>query len=71
MVFRFELYENVISKHHLNAVDWKQAALWAWNNNLSATNTTIASVKQVNCHTVEIIKRKDKKQTFFYTLGLD
>ena len=71
MVFRFEYYENVISKHHLKNVDWRQCALWGWNNNLSCGNTTIASVRQIDANTVEIIKRKDMNRGMFYNMGFD
>ena len=45
MAFRFEYYENIISKHHLNKIDWRQAGMWAFNNGLNSSNTTIARVR--------------------------
>ena len=30
--FRFEYYENVITKHHLKNVQWAQAAQWSFEN---------------------------------------
>ena len=71
MVFRFEYYENVISKHHLSKVDWRQCAVWGWNNNLNRADTTIASVRQIDEHTVEIIKRKDQNKGMMYKWGFD
>ena len=58
--FRFETYENVVTKHHLGSkLDWSQAARWAFNNKLSDKNTTVCSIRQINADTVEIIKRRD------------
>ena len=71
MVFRFEYYENVINKHHLNKVDWRQAAHWGWANNLAKADWTIASVRQVDADTVEIVKRRDVNRSFWYNLGFD
>ena len=70
MVFRFEYYENVISKHHLKGVDWRQAARKSFTDKLD-NKLTICSVKQLDENTVEIIKRKDCKESFFYKYGLD
>ena len=71
MVFRFEYYENVLNKHHLNKIDWRQAATWSFYNNLNKHNYTIASVKMLDDHTVEIVKRKEPKTSWLYSLGLD
>ena len=71
MVFRFEYYENVISKHHLKNIDWRQCAMWGWNNNLGNSDTTIASVRQIDANTVEIIKRRDMNKSMWYNLGFD
>ncbi len=59
-MFRFELNQNVLTKHHLGAsekLDWTQAANWAFSNDLP--KTTICSIKQVDDNTVEIVKRRD------------
>ena len=48
MVFRFEYYENVLSKHHLKGVDWRQAAHWAFANHAGKAQWTVASVKMLN-----------------------
>ena len=68
--FRFEYYENVISKHHLKKCTWNQAAQWAFMNGIPNANTTIASVKMIDADTVEIIKRKDQNRGFYYNTGL-
>ena len=59
MAFRFEYYENMVAKHHMNKVDWRQSAIWAFGNNLNNDAYTIASIKMIDSDTVEIIKRKD------------
>ena len=69
--FRFEYYENVPSKHHLNKVDWKQSAVWAFNNGLGSANTTIASIKMIDADTIEVVKRNDQNKGFFYNMGAD
>ena len=71
MVFRFEAYENVISKHHLKNTDWRQAAHWAFLAGTAHKDASIASVRQVDENTVEIIKRKDQNRGFWYNLGFD
>ena len=48
IAYRFEYFENVISKHHLNKIDWRQSAKWAFNNRLGKSETTIASIKQLD-----------------------
>ena len=50
LTFRFEYYENVVNKHHLNKVDWRQAARFAFVNNLN--KTTVADVRQLDANTV-------------------
>ena len=45
MVFRFEYYENVISKHFMHNLDWRQSAQWAFFDNNEKSDVTIASVK--------------------------
>ena len=71
MVFRFEYYENVVSKHHLKKIDWRQSAMWAMFNGLGTANTTIASIKMVDADTIEIVKRHDQNKGFFYKFGHD
>ena len=68
---RFEYYENVISKHHLKQIDWKQCGSWAFLSGLNKADTTIASVKMLDNDTVEIIKRKDQNKGFFFGWGWD
>ena len=45
MAFRFEYYENMIAKHHMKKIDWKQSAIWAFNNRFNKDAYTIASVR--------------------------
>ena len=71
MAFRFEYYENVIAKHHLNKIDWRQSAQWAFQNHFNNDAYTIASVRMIDDNTVEIIKRKDQNKGFFFRLGFD
>ena len=72
MVFRFEAYENVISKHNIKSTDWRQAARWAFGDKLNTSGWTICSVKQLDDDTVEIIKRNDHpSRSWFYTWGFD
>jgi hypothetical protein len=59
--FRFETYENVVTKHHLGSqLDWKAGARWAFNDKLSNANTSVCSVRQIDEDTVEIVKRRDQ-----------
>ena len=71
--FRFETYENVVTKHHLGSnLDWASGARWAFLNKLNDGNTTVCSVRQVDADTVEIIKRKDQEMGFaFNYLNID
>ena len=71
MVFRFEYYENVLSKHHMNKVDWRQAAKWAFFNRLGSSSWTIASVKMLSDDKVEIVKRHETSKPWFWTWGVD
>ena len=58
--FRFETYENVVTKHHLGSnSNWATGARWAFLNKLDNANITICSVKQIDADTVEIVKRRD------------
>ena len=78
-MFRFEYYENVISKHHLKAISWKQCAEWSLTNTNYKTGVvfgsgamTIASVRNIDEDTVEIIKRRDdSSRPWFYKWGAD
>ena len=71
--FRFETYENVVTKHHLGSnLDWMSGARWAFLNKLNDGNTTVCSVRQVDADTVEIIKRQDQNMGFaFNYLNID
>tara|TARA_B110001450_G_C17268282_1_gene338414 strand:- start:163 stop:519 length:357 start_codon:yes stop_codon:yes gene_type:complete len=69
--YRFEYFENVISKHHLNKIDWRQSAKWAFNNKLGQQNVSIASIKQLDNDNVEIIKRFDQNRGYLYNMGFD
>lgn len=71
--FRFETYENVVTKHHLGSgLDWASGARWAFLNKLNDANTTICSVRQVDDDTIEIIKRRDQNMGFaFKYFGID
>jgi hypothetical protein len=73
MSFRFEAYENVITKHHLGKkIHWSQAARWAFANNLNRKDTTVCHVRQVDSDTVEIVKRHDQNLGLkFRYLGSD
>ena len=71
ITYRFEYYENVISKHHLNRIDWRQAAIWAFKNRLNRAEVTVASTRMIDDDTVEIIKRVDQNKTFRYQWGFD
>ncbi len=71
MSFRFETYENVLSKHYLPKISWAQAAHWAFTNNFNKGDWTVASIKQLDNDTVEIIKRKDFNKSICYKLGWD
>ena len=58
--FRFETYENVVTKHHLGSgLYWAAGARYAFLNKLNDANTTVVSVKQIDADTVEIVKRND------------
>ena len=59
--FRFETYENVVTKHHLGSkLDWTSGARYAFLNRLNDDKTTICSVRQIDADTVEIVKRRDQ-----------
>ena len=71
--FRFETYENVVTKHHLGSgLNWASGARWAFLNKLTDANTTVCSVRQIDADTVEIIKRHDQNMGLaFNYLGSD
>ena len=71
MAFRFEYYENVINKHHLNKVDWRKAALNQFHNMLDKADVTIASVKMIDEDTIEIVKRIDQNRSYKFNIGGD
>jgi hypothetical protein len=43
--FRFEYYENVITKHHIGNAHWTQAAKYAFYNQLNHNDVTVASIR--------------------------
>ena len=60
MSFRFEMNENLVTKHHMGkAIDWEKSAKWAALNDCKNKDVTICSVKQIDADTVEIVKRRD------------
>lgn len=69
--FRFELYENVITKHNLSRVDWTQAAKWSFARRFNQADWTVASIKQIDSDTVEIVKRRDQNKSICYKYGFD
>ena len=69
--FRFETYENVLTKHTLSKVNWTQAAQWAFFGNLNKKDWTIVSVKQTEANTLEILKRRDVNKSLCYKFGFD
>ena len=65
--FRFEYFENLVTKHHLGgSMQWEQAAKWAVANGNKDSNTVVCSVKQLDADTVEIVKRKDQNFGLLY-----
>lgn len=65
--FRFEYFENLVTKHHLSAgLQWEQAAKWAVANKNKDSNTLVCSVKQLDADTVEIVKRTDQNLGLLY-----
>jgi hypothetical protein len=71
--FRFETYENVVTKHHLGgSLNWVSGAQWAFLKNLNDSKTTIHSTRMIDADTVEIIKRRDQNLGLAYRyLGMD
>lgn len=69
--FRFEHYENLISKHHLKGCDWKQSAHFAFLDKLNRPEWTIARVQPIGEDQVEIIKRRDCNKSMLFKLGFD
>ena len=76
-MFRFEYFENVIAKHHLNNVSWKSAAEQSAVNKkyktgmFSSGEMTICNVRMVDNDIVEIIKRRNQKTPMFFKWGVD
>jgi hypothetical protein len=64
-MFRFEYFENVVSKHHLNNVSWKQAAqqsalnMYHKSGWFSGSAMTVCHTRMVDDDTLEIIKRRN------------
>ena len=71
--FRFETYENVVTKHHLGSgLNWAAGARWALLNKLDNANTTNCSVPQIDEDTMEIVKRRDQNMGYaFKYFGID
>ena len=69
--FRFETYENVITKLTLSKVNWTKAAHWAFLANTDKRDWTIASIRMVGDDKVEIVKRRDQNKGLCYKLGFD
>lgn len=69
--FRFELYENVITKHSLPRVDWTQAAKWSFLQHFNHADWTVASIKQLDSDTLEIVKRHSMNKSLCYKFGYD
>ena len=69
--FRFETYENVISKHTLSKTSWTQAAQWAFNNNLNKRDWSIVDVRMTDADTVQIIKRHELNKSLCYKMGFE
>ena len=69
--FRFETYENLITKHTLKQVHWTQAAQSAFYAHSDKSDWTLASVRQIDADTIEVVKRKDQNKGLIYKLGFD
>lgn len=69
--FRFEYYENVITKHNIKNAHWTQVAKYAFLNQLHNSDVTVAAVRQIDEDTIEIIKRKDFNKSFLFKMGFD
>ena len=69
--FRFETYENVIAKHTLSKTTWSQVAQYAFNQNLSKRDYTLAGIRMIDEDTIEIIKRRDQNKSICYKMGYD
>ena len=62
MTFRFEYFQNIVTKHHMGPsekIPWEQAATWAWKNDLK--KATICKVEQISPDEVMVLKRYDRK----------
>lgn len=69
--FRFEYYENMVTKYHLRNLNWTQIARYAFTHDLNKSNVTVQSIRMIDEDTIEIVKRKDKRQSLLYKLGCD
>ena len=67
---RFEYNENAVMKSSFSNCTWQQAAKYAFNLNLNKSNVTVAQVVQKG-DTLEILKRKEKSESFLFKLGFD
>lgn len=76
-MFRFEYFENVISKHHLSNVSWTSAAGQSAVNMryktgiFSGGDMTICNVRMIDDNTVEIIKRRNQSKPMFFKWGVN
>ena len=68
---RFEYYENVVTKHHLNKVTWKQAALSLFKANFNNPKATVVRVRHLNNDQIELITRFDKNESLLFRQGFD
>ena len=64
-MFRFEFFENVVTKHHLNNCNFNKAAhqaavkMYHKNGWFSGSDMTVCHTRMVDEDTVEIIKRRN------------
>lgn len=69
--FRFETYENVITKHNIKKTEWVQPAIWAFYDKLNNSDVTVAQIRMLDADTVEIVKRVDQDKSLCYKTGFD
>ena len=68
-MFRFEYYQNFVTKHHMGNSDkltWEQAANYAYQKDLNG-KATICRIEQISPDEVAIIKRYDRKVGRLFT----
>jgi len=69
--FRFEYFENLITKNYVKGADFEKASKWAIQDHFGDADWTVASVRQVDPDTVEIVKRRDANKSYLYKMGFD